>query len=133
MPVQMVPLLFPVFLGGTSGKNLPANAGDPGLIPGLGRSPGIGNGNPLWYSCLGNFTDRGTWRATVRGATELDMTEVTYPHIKPSSKSLSFFVTLICHTAGHSPIFLVCFPSPLPQIRCLSSFWTMPPSSRVLT
>ena len=92
MPVQMVPLLFPVFLGGTSGKNWPANAGDPGLIPGLGRSPGIGNGNPLWYSCLGNFTDRGTWRATVRGATELDMTEVTYPHIKPSSKSLSFFV-----------------------------------------
>ena len=47
-------------------KNLPANAGDArevGLIPGLGRFPGIGNGNPLQYSCLGNPMDRGAWRA----------------------------------------------------------------------
>ena len=45
-------------------KNLPANAGDigdVGLIPGLGRSPAEGNGNPLWYSCLENFMDRGAW------------------------------------------------------------------------
>ena len=41
-------------------KNQPANAGDPGLIPGLGRSPGEGNGNPRQFSCLGNPTDRGT-------------------------------------------------------------------------
>ena len=40
---------------------------DVGLIPGLGRSPGGGNGNPLQYSCLGNSTDRGAWRATVHG------------------------------------------------------------------
>ena len=40
---------------------------DVGLIPGLGRSPGDGNGNPLEYSCLENPTDRGAWRATVRG------------------------------------------------------------------
>ena len=49
-------------------KNLPANAGDTGdvgLIPGLGRSPGGGNGNPLQYSCLKNAMDRGAWRATV--------------------------------------------------------------------
>ena len=46
-------------------KNLPANAGDAGLIPGLGRSPGEGNGNPLQYSCLGNPMDRGAWQATV--------------------------------------------------------------------
>ena len=43
------------------------NAGDLGLIPGLGRSPGEGNGNPLQYSCLENPVDRGAWRATVHG------------------------------------------------------------------
>ena len=44
------------------------NAGDLGLIPGLGRSPGEGNGNPLQYSCLENSMDRGAWWATVLGA-----------------------------------------------------------------
>ena len=44
-----------------------ATAGDVGLIPGLGRSPGGGNGNPLQYSCLENPMERGAWRATVRG------------------------------------------------------------------
>ena len=42
-------------------KNLPANAGDMGSIPGLERSPGGGNSNPLWYSCLENAMDRGAW------------------------------------------------------------------------
>ena len=46
-------------------KNLPANARDPGLIPGSGRSPGEGNGNPLHYSCLGNPLDRGAWQVIV--------------------------------------------------------------------
>ena len=46
-------------------KNLPANAGEPGSIPGSGRSPGEGNGNPLQYSSLENPMDRGTWAATV--------------------------------------------------------------------
>ena len=45
--------------------NLPANAGDIGLVPGSGRSPGEGNGNPLQYSCLENPMDRGAWWATV--------------------------------------------------------------------
>ena len=52
------------------GKNPPANAGDTrdeGLIPGSGRSPGGGNGNPLQYSCLENSTDRGGWWTTVQG------------------------------------------------------------------
>ena len=50
-----------------------ASAGDIGLIPGLGRSPGEGNGNPLQYSCLENPMERGAWRATVHGvAKELD-------------------------------------------------------------
>ena len=48
-------------------KNLPANAGDMGSIPGLGKSPGGGNGNPLQYSCLENPMDRGAWWATVHG------------------------------------------------------------------
>ena len=51
-------------------KNLPANAGDSGtplLIPGSGRSPGVGNGNPLYYTCLENSMDRGAWQATFHG------------------------------------------------------------------
>ena len=56
-------------------KNLPANAGDSGSVPGLGRSPGEGNGNPLQYFCLGNPMDRGAWWAAVHGlAKESDMT-----------------------------------------------------------
>ena len=47
------------FSGGSAVKNLPANAGDRGLIPGSGRSPGEGNDNPLQYSCLGTPMDRG--------------------------------------------------------------------------
>ena len=46
-------------------KNLPANAGDGGLIPGSGRPPGEGNGNPLQYSCLETSMNRGAWWATV--------------------------------------------------------------------
>ena len=46
-------------------KNLPASEGDVGSIPGLGRSPGEGNGNPLQYSCLENPMDRGAWWAIV--------------------------------------------------------------------
>ena len=56
-----------VFPGGSDGKVSACNAGDPGLIPGLGRSPGEGNGNPLQYSCLENPTDGGAWKATVHG------------------------------------------------------------------
>ena len=58
------------FPGGTVVKNLPANAGDigdVGSIPGLGRSLGGGNGNPLQYSCLEHSMDRGALRATVHG------------------------------------------------------------------
>ena len=56
-------------------KNLPASAGDPGSIPGLGRSPGEGNGYPFQYSCPGNPMDRGAWQAIVHGvAKESDRT-----------------------------------------------------------
>ena len=63
------------------GNESACNAGDTGyagLIPGSGRSPGVGNGNPLQYSCLENSMDRGAWRATVHGAAKSrDMTEAT--------------------------------------------------------
>ena len=61
-------------------KNLLANAGDvrdTGSIPGSGRSPGEGNGNPLQYSCLENLMDRGAWRATFHRVVWSDMTEAT--------------------------------------------------------
>ena len=62
------------FPGGRMVKNLPANIGDTGdrsLIPGWGRSPGIGNGNPLQYSCLENSMDRGIKQATVHKVAKL--------------------------------------------------------------
>ena len=55
------------FPGGSEVKAPASNAGDPGPIPGLGRSPGEGNGNPLQYSCLGNPMDRGPWPSTIHG------------------------------------------------------------------
>ena len=59
-----------------SSKESACDAEDAGLVPGSGRSPGEGKGNPLLYSCLGNPMDRGAWWATVHGVTkELDMTE----------------------------------------------------------
>ena len=48
-----------------------ANAGDEGSISGSGRCPGEGNGNPLQYSCLGNFMDKGAWQATVHGVKKI--------------------------------------------------------------
>ena len=55
------------FPGGSDGKESACNAGDSGLIPGLGRSAGEENGNPLQYFCLENSLDRGAWWATVHG------------------------------------------------------------------
>ena len=58
------------FPDGSDGKECACNAGHPGLIPGSGRSRGEGTGNPLQYSCLENFMDRGAWWATVHGVTK---------------------------------------------------------------
>ena len=55
---------------GSDDKEPTSNAGDLGLIPGLGRSPGGGHGNPLQYSCLENPTDREAWWATVHGVAQ---------------------------------------------------------------
>ena len=53
--------------GGSESKRICSQWGDPGSLPGLGRCPGEGNGNPLQYSCLENSMDRGAWQATVNG------------------------------------------------------------------
>ena len=67
------------FPGGSDGKESAYNAGDSGSIPGLGRSPGEGNGNPLQYSCLENPTHRGAWQATVHGVTK-NQTQLSNEH-----------------------------------------------------
>ena len=62
--------------GGSDGKESACNTEDSVLIPGSGRSPGIGNGNPFQYFCLENPMDRGAWWAAVHEATESDMAEL---------------------------------------------------------
>ena len=66
---QLLSHLIPTarFPGGSAGKESACKEGDPGLISGLGRSPGEGNGSPLQYACLENPMDGGAWRATVHG------------------------------------------------------------------
>ena len=78
--------IYMCFPGGTVVKNLPANAGDlrdVGLISGLGRSPGEGNGNPLQYSSLENSMDRGAWWATAHGVAESQTQLSTQIYIWP--------------------------------------------------
>ena len=67
------------FPAGSDGKESTCNAGDPGSIPGLGRSPGEENGNTIQCSCLGNLMDGGAWWATVHDVAESDMTEQLGP------------------------------------------------------
>ena len=75
------------FPGGSEDKASACNAGDPGSIPGLGRSPGEGNGNPLQYSCLENPMDRGAWRATVYrvAKSRTRLSDFTHTHTFPNS------------------------------------------------
>ena len=71
-------------------KEIACNAGDPGSIPGLGRSPGEGNGNPLQYSCLENSMDRGAWWATVHGVTHTH-TQVHYHRLLEWAQSNEWY------------------------------------------
>ena len=79
------------FLGGSGIKNLPANAGDLGLILGSGRLPGEGNGNPFQYSCLQNPMDRGVLWATVHGGRK-ESDRTLQLKQQPQQKASIFFV-----------------------------------------
>ena len=68
MPICVFSYFFGGLPGALDGKESTCNAGDPGSIPGLGRSPGKRNGTPLQYSSLENSRDRGAWRAIAPGA-----------------------------------------------------------------
>ena len=73
-PYYLSSHLFSASPGGSVAKQSACSVGDPGLILGLRRPPGEGNGNPLQYSCLGNPVDRGAWWATARGVAGSDTT-----------------------------------------------------------
>ena len=72
-----IPVQYLGFPGGSNGKESPCNTGEPGSIPGSGRSPGERNGYPFQYSCLENSRDRGAWWATVHGVTK-SQTDTVY-------------------------------------------------------
>ena len=75
-------------------KNLPATAGDTrdvGLIPESGRSPGVGNGNSLQYSCLENSVDRGAWRATAHRVSKSQTRLSMHTHMSFESKTGNSF------------------------------------------
>ena len=100
------------FPGGTSGKDLPADAGDTGavgLIPGWGRSPGGGNDDLLQHSCLENPTDRGAWPATVHrvGNNQIQLSDKAHIHRKNRHLSISAEVKINGHplssTESESP------------------------------
>ena len=86
-------------------KNPPANAGDirdASSIPGLGRSLGVRNGNPLQYSCLKNSVDRGTWWAVVHGVAKSGTQLSTHTHIFGTLAS----EVLLCHTSPPSDLWV---------------------------
>ena len=115
------------FLGGSVIKNMPANARDIGSIPGSGRSPREGNGNPLQYSCLGNPMDRGVRRATTLGLQRVGHDLVTKQHWfttlnKFICTTLCFYFSVpsrILTTKNFHPSPYSC--SPLPFFGILSS------------
>ena len=91
---------YMVFPGGSGSREFACNMGDCCAIPGLGRSPGEGNGCPLQYSCLANSIDRGAWWATVHKAADSDTTEqlthtwdIIQTHLKYEFLVIVWFVT----------------------------------------
>ena len=89
-------------------KNLPANAGDTCSIPGLGRSPGEGNGNPFQYSYLENPINRGAWQATVHGVTRVGHNLATRKAPKDGKSNLIPSITLEeTHTHLHKLVKII--------------------------
>ena len=95
------------FSSGSDDKESAYNAGNSGLIPGLGRSPGRGNDKPLQYSCLENSVDRGAWRATVHGvAKSRTRLRDLHTHTHTHTVDLQCCVTLRCTAQWFKHIFV---------------------------
>ena len=84
------------------GEESACGAGHPGSIPGLERTPGEGNGNPLQYSCLENPMDRGAWQATVHGVTRVGHDLVTKPLTTTINRVVMKFGEEFSHSAAAS-------------------------------
>ena len=130
------------FPGGAGVKNLPANAGetrDVSLIPGSGRSPRIGNGNPLQYSCLENPMNRGAWRATVYGVAECECACTharahthTHTHYRHCFCALSWgcqWYPSLCLSIAQSTSH---FPHPPPEIQLVEGSYYLLEGSKPL-
>ena len=90
------------FPGGLDGREYAYNAGDPGLIPGWGRSPGEGNGNPLQYSFLENPMDRGAWWATVHGVAKNQTRLSDFHSLMASVQALGLLVLYVVNKGNVS-------------------------------
>ena len=104
-------------------KNPPANAGDMASIPGLGRSPGAGSGNPLQYFSLENSMDIGAWRTTDRGVAKLEMTERLNSLFWSCSLEIIFRqkTVAILGLTSFAPLFSGITVLLLPVIQCLKA------------
>ena len=87
------------FHGGSDSKESACNAGDPGLIPGSGGSPGKENGNPLQYSCLGNPMNTGAWKAIVHGVAK-SQTRLSNTHTHTHTHTHTFNYTKLNELLG---------------------------------
>ena len=118
------------------GKESACNSGDPGLIPGLWRSPGEGNGNPLWYSCLKNPMDRGAWQAIVHGVTRVRHDLATKPPLFNDREKATFLCDRnILYLIGMQHMYIFVYSLNVRcvhftinyfiiKIKCITHYWT---------